>query len=248
MNIAIVDDLRSDLHDAKAFLTNYLAKNFAEVAPSVKIQSFSNPEDFLRVFKPESFDLIILDIFMKPFNGIQVAQVIRNHDRDVFIIFLTTSEDFILEGYKVFAVGYFLKPLSENLDQFAKTFQYIFPKLVENQKKLSVRVGSGEIPIPYKNICYIDIDERHRLQIHLPNKQFSTNMTYDDCFNVLKNDSRFVECYHRILLNMNFIKQMDSDDFILTDGTKIPISKRKSKESKLKYMNHLINLNSANTW
>ena len=248
MNIAIVDDLRSDLHDAKAFLTNYLAKNFAEVAPSVKIQSFSNPEDFLRVFKPESFDLIILDIFMKPFNGIQVAQVIRNHDRDVFIIFLTTSEDFILEGYKVFAVGYFLKPLSENIDQFSKTFQYIFPKLVENQKKLSVRVGSGEIPIPYKNICYIDIDERHRLQIHLPNKQFSTNMTYDDCFNVLKNDSRFVECYHRILLNMNFIKQMDSDDFILTDGTKIPISKRKSKESKLKYMNHLINLNSANTW
>lgn len=248
MNIAIVDDLSDDLLAAKAFLTNYLAKNFAEVAPSVKIQSFSNPEDFLRVFKPESFDLIILDIFMKPFNGIQVAQVIRNHDRDVFIIFLTTSEDFILEGYKVFAVGYFLKPLSENIDQFSKTFQYIFPKLVENQKKLSVRVGSGEIPIPYKNICYIDIDERHRLQIHLPNKQFSTNMTYDDCFNVLKTDSRFVECYHRILLNMNFIKQMDSDDFILTDGTKIPISKRKSKESKLKYMNHLINLNSANTW
>lgn len=248
MNIAIVDDLSDDLLAAKAFLTNYLAKNFAEVAPSVKIQSFSNPEDFLRVFKPESFDLIILDIFMKPFNGIQVAQVIRNHDRDVFIIFLTTSEDFILEGYKVFAVGYFLKPLSENIDQFSKTFQYIFPKLVENQKKLSVRVGSGEIPIPYKNICYIDIDERHRLQIHLPNKQFSTNMTYDDCFNVLKTDSRFVECYHRILLNMNFIKLMDSDDFILTDGTKIPISKRKSKESKLKYMNHLININSANTW
>ena len=71
MNIALVDDLRSDLRDAKAFLTNYLAKNFAEVAPNVKIQSFSNPEDFLRVFKPESFDLIILDIFMRPLNGIQ---------------------------------------------------------------------------------------------------------------------------------------------------------------------------------
>ena len=248
MNIALVDDLRSDLRDAKAFLTNYLAKNFAEVAPNVKIQSFSNPEDFLRVFKPESFDLIILDIFMRPLNGIQVAQVVRNQDRDVFIIFLTTSDDFILEGYKVFAVGYFLKPLSENLDQFSKTFYYIFPKLVENQKKLSVRVDSGEILVPYKNIRYIDLDERHHLQIHLPNKQFPANMTYEDCFNVLKTDSRFVECYHRILLNMNFIKKMDSEDFILTDGTKIPISKRKSKESKLKYMNHLINFNSANTW
>ena len=248
MNIAIVDDLADDLLAAETFLTNYLEKNFAEVAPDVQIQTFSNPEDFLSVFKPESFNLIILDIFMQPLNGIQVAQIVRNKDRDVSIIFLTTSEDFILEGYKVFAVGYFLKPLSENLDQFSKTFYYIFPKLIENQKKLPVRVDSGEILVPYKNIRYIDLDERHHLQIHLPNKQFSANMTYEDCFNILKNDSRFVECYHRIFLNMNFIKSMDSDDFILTDGTKIPISKRKSKESKLKYMNHLINLNSANTW
>ena len=248
MNIAVVDDMADDLLAAKTFLTNYLEKNFAEVVANVQIKTFSDPEDFLSDFKPEKFDLVILDIFMKPLNGIQVAQIVRNQDKDVSIIFLTTSDDFILEGYKVFAVGYFLKPLSENLDQFAKTFRYIFPKLVENQKKLSVRVGKSEILIPYKNILYIDLDERHHLQIHLPNKQFSANMSYDECFNILKNDSRFVECYHRILLNMNFIKLMDSDDFILTDGTKIPISKRKSKESKLKYMNHLINLNSANTW
>ena len=106
MNIALVDDQHSDLRDAKTFLTNYLAENFAEVVASVKI-------DFSRVFKPESFEFIILDIFMKPFNGIQVAQSVRNQDRDVSIIFLTASDDFIFKGYKVFAVGYFLKPLSE---------------------------------------------------------------------------------------------------------------------------------------
>lgn len=248
MNIAVVDDQPDDLLAAKTFLIDYLEKNFAEVVANIQIKTFSDPEDFLSDFAPEKFDLVILDIFMQPLNGIQVAQIVRNRDRDVSIIFLTTSDDFILEGYKVFAVGYFLKPLTENLDQFAKTFQYIFPKLVENQKRLSVRVGSGEIFVPYKNILYIDLDERHRLQIHLPDKKFSVKMTYDECFNVLKNDSRFIECYHRILLNMNFIKRMDSEDFILTDGTKIPISKRKSKESKLKYMNHLINLNTSNTW
>ena len=113
MNIALVDDQHSDLRDAKTFLTNYLAENFAEVVASVKIKTFSNPEDFSRVFKPESFEFIILDIFMKPFNGIQVAQSVRNQDRDVSIIFLTASDDFIFKGYKVFAVGYFLKPLSE---------------------------------------------------------------------------------------------------------------------------------------
>ena len=248
MNIALVDDQPDDLRAAETFLSKYLAKNFGEVAPTVKIKTFPYPEDFLSEFASEAYDLIILDIFMKPLNGIQVAQIVRNQDRNVYIIFLTASEDFILEGYKVFAVGYFLKPLSENIEQFAKTFYFIFPKLVENQKKLSVRVDSGEILVSYKDIRYLDIDERHRLQIHLSDKQFPVNMTYEECANVLKSDLRFVECYHRILLNMNFIKLMDSEDFILNDGTKIPISKRKSKETKLKYMNYLININSANTW
>ena len=164
MNIAVVDDLADDLLAAKTFLTNYLEKNFAEVVANIQIKTFSDPEDFLSDFKPEKFDLVILDIFMKPLNGIQVAQIVRNQDKDVSIIFLTTSDDFILEGYKVFAVGYFLKPLSENLDQFAKTFQYIFPKLVENQKKLSVRVGSGEILVPYKNILYMKNQSPYRSQ------------------------------------------------------------------------------------
>ena len=120
MNIAVVDDLADDLLAAKTFLTNYLEKNFAEVLANVQIKTFSDPEDFLSDFKPEKFDLVILDIIMKPLNGIQVAQIVRNQDKEVSIIFLTTSDDFILEGYKVFAVGYFLKPLSENLDQFIK--------------------------------------------------------------------------------------------------------------------------------
>ena len=248
MNIALVDDLRSDLSDAQIFLSNYLAQNFPEVAPNIHIKTFSNPKDFLSEFAPEAFDLLILDIFMKPLNGIQVAQIVRNHDRDISIIFLTTSDDFILEGYKVFAVGYFLKPLTENLEQFSKTFCYVFPKLVANQKTLSIHVDKGEIIIPYKDIRYVDLDERHRLQIHLPDKQIVANMTYDDCFNILKSDSRFIECYHRIILNMNFIKLMDNEDFILSDGTRIPISKRRRKETKLQYMNHLINLNPANTW
>lgn len=110
MNIAIVNDQRADLLAAKTFLTYYLEKNFAETAPSVQLQIFANSEDFLSNFKPEAFDLIILDIFMKPLNGIQVAQIVRDQNRD----------DFIPEGYEVFAVGYFLKPLSENLKQSPK--------------------------------------------------------------------------------------------------------------------------------
>ena len=141
MRIALVDDRVADLNDAENFLNEHFERKVLGMADSVQIDSFALVEDFLRAFVPGKYDLFILDIFMKPLNGIQVAQIIRNRDRDAFIIFLTNSAEYILEGYKVFAVGYFLKPLSKNVEQFDKTFEYIFPKLQENMRKISVSVS-----------------------------------------------------------------------------------------------------------
>lgn len=247
MNIAIVDDQVSDLQATRDFLKMYIAEKFPQVLPIIRIDAFNNVEKFLRTFEQNQYDLLIFDIFMKPINGIHAAQIVRSRDKKVSIIFVTNSEDYILDGYSVFAVGYFLKPLAENAEQFSKTFTYIFPKILDNQKKLSVPIKGVDIFVPFKSICYIDIDNRHHLNIHLQEKTFLTAMTYEKCFDALKDDPRFLECYHRIIVNMDFIKLMDSEDFILQDGRKVPISQRKSKFAKLKYMSYLMQTNLANT-
>ena len=247
MRIALVDDRVADLNDAENFLNEHFERKVLGMADSVQIDSFALVEDFLRAFVPGKYDLFILDIFMKPLNGIQVAQIIRNRDRDAFIIFLTNSAEYILEGYKVFAVGYFLKPLSKNVEQFDKTFEYIFPKLQENMRKISVSVKGVETGILNKSIRYVDIGEKHNVCIHLLDGEILARNSYEEIFAALEGDSRFVECYHRILLNMDFVKYMDGNDFVLNDGSRIPISQRKSKSVKLKYMTHLIGVCSPNT-
>ena len=243
MKIALVDDQFADLNQSEAFLKNYLAQNFAEVADSIELDTFLNPQDLLNSFEPKKFDLFILDIFMKPLNGIQVAQIIRKRDKNAAIIFLTSSEDFILEGYKVFAVGYFIKPFADNAEQFSETFSFVFQKLLANQKNLVVKLkGSAEnVSIPYKHIKFIDIDWQHRICIHVSEKNLYPSVSYEKIWAELQNDARFIECYHRIIVNMDFIKYMNGEDFILSDETLIPISQRKSRDSKRKYMSHLLN-------
>ena len=86
MKIALLDDQIADLNHAESFIKKYLAENFSEVADSIQINTFLNPQDFLNAFEPQKFDLIVLDIFMKPLNGIQVAQVVRKRDKDAAII------------------------------------------------------------------------------------------------------------------------------------------------------------------
>lgn len=47
--------------------------------------------------------------------------------------------------------------------------------------------------------------------------------------NPLLDDRRFIECYKGVVVNMEHIRNQIDDDFILDNGEKVPISKRKKK-------------------
>lgn len=238
MNIAIVDDEPMDLMTAKAYLCRYVETHYPDAVKDMTIDGFDGGEAFLAAFRPGKYDLLLLDIRMDDMSGIDLAGLIREQDREVGIVFLTGSEDYLLEGYRVFAVGYFLKPLARNAEAFAKTFEHIFPQIAERSRKLAVRVEGTGIEVPYRQICYVDIGERHRICIHLPERDIVTSMTYDD-FLPLLSDPRFVECYYRVIVNMEFIKAMKQDDFVLRTGHIVPISRRMKKETKARYISYL---------
>ena len=238
MNIAIVDDEKVELEAAKNYLENYLAENWPEL--DCTIETFSSAEDFLKAFKPGVFRLVVLDILMPEIDGLQLAQIIRARgDDDANIVFLTGNDDFVLNGYRVFAVGYFLKPITNHAEDFAKTFEHIFRTIREKNPEIILNVAGAKIPVPLRNIFYVDIDYRHRLCVRLADgKIFVTANNYAELQPVLLADERFLECYHRIIVNMDYIKSMEPDDFVLADGTSLPISQRKKKEVKVKFLRY----------
>ena len=239
MKIAIVDDEQNELTAAETYLREYLRENWSEDEPNIQIETFSCAKDLLKIFKPGMYQLVILDIRMPEITGMQTAQVIRARgDNEVNIVFLTSSDDYILNGYRVFAVGYFMKPIKNHAAEFAKTFEHIFPKFCNKNPELILNIDGAEFSIPYRDIFYIDIEDGHRLCVHLANKKLTTLNSYTDIWEILSQDERFSECYHRIILNMDYVKLMKEDDFILINDTLIPISKRKKKEVKVKYMRY----------
>lgn len=240
MNIAILDDEPSDLAIVETYLKNFIHEKYPAEESAVTIKTFTSAIELLTNFAPGQYDLMIFDVRMNEISGMQAAGIVRNRgDNEVKIVFLTNSGDYLLEGYRVFASGYILKPISEHLDDFNKTFDFIFSKIFVEQKEILIRSDRVEISVPYRNFCYADIDEHHRLCVHLPDREIKTAMTYIECQTILSEDPRFLECYHRIIINMDYVKSMGKDIFTLKDGTIIPISQRKIKEVKKKYMHWL---------
>ena len=243
MKIAVIDDSAQDLSAEIDYLTTYISNNYHGLSDNLKINGFQSAADFLNSFECNKFDLIILDIVMEEMNGIDVAKIIREQDKICNIIFVTSSEEFLSEGYSVFAVGYFIKPVNEHENEFKKVFDYIYIKL-EKSKEIKIRVIRNiNLSLPYDEIYCVDINENHKLRIMTRNQELVTTMTYQECQQILLSDKRFLECHYRIIINMDYIQSMKTEDFILKNGIKILISNRRKRESKIKYMEYLLHKN-----
>lgn len=58
-----------------------------------------------------AFDLIFMDIEMKPLDGMKAAQQIRKTDQKTVIIFVTQMAQYAVKGYEVGALDFMVKPV-----------------------------------------------------------------------------------------------------------------------------------------
>jgi len=56
---------------------------------------------------------------------------------------------------------------------------------------------------------------------------------------MLSGDDRFLECHHRIIINMEQVRRMEAEEFTMKEGSRVPISQRRKKEAKTAYMHYI---------
>lgn len=89
------------------------------IQPSLlMIGAFDNPLDAIDFLSTQSVDLIFVDIQMPDLTGIEFARTLENAPK---IIFTTAYEKYALEGFKLNAIDYLLKPFS--YEEFLKAAQ-----------------------------------------------------------------------------------------------------------------------------
>ena len=240
LHIAVVDDNPADIERIKTYLVQYFKKR-SETFTDYSIRTFQEGQSFLTGLTCGAYDLIFLDIYMPRMTGIQVAQKVRTVDEGVKILFLTTSKDHALESYSVFAAGYVLKPIDENHPFFESLLNRLLPDDKISGRSLSVRlVGQQSLEIPFSRILYIDCGQGRNGVIHLKEQEIPTANTYQELADQLLSDERFLECYHRLLINMDYVTSMEEEQFHLSCGCPVPISRRKKKEVKHLYLQYLL--------
>jgi two-component system, OmpR family, response regulator len=118
----------------------------------------------LAAFKSEKFDLCILDVMMPNLDGFALAEEIRNIDLDIPLFFLTAKnmKEDILNGYRLGADDYILKPFdSEILLQKIKAIIKRNSEAFEKSDTFEFTIGKIYFNSKLRQ-CHID-DEKHVL-------------------------------------------------------------------------------------
>ena len=92
-------------------LTSYLREYEKESKERISVQTFSDGEDIVTEYRAD-YDIILMDVEMKFMDGMSAAEEIRKMDTEVVIIFITNMPQYAIQGYRVDALDYVLKPVS----------------------------------------------------------------------------------------------------------------------------------------
>jgi DNA-binding LytR/AlgR family response regulator len=109
-----------------------LVSDYISKTPFLELEgSFDNPLDAIEFLTNHPVDLIFVDIQMPDLTGIEFARSLENAPK---IIFTTAYEKYALEGFKLNAIDYLLKPFS--YEEFLKAAQ-------KARKQTELEIGSS---------------------------------------------------------------------------------------------------------
>lgn len=231
MKVAVIDDSREDSNRIREYLEQFQK----ETGRIFQIMIYNSSLDFLEEYQGE-YDVIFLDIEMPGCSGLEVAKEIRDKDKAVGIIFVTSMAQYAIEGYEVNAIDFIVKPVG--YFNFSMKLENAF-RFFEQHKEKNILVNSrdGILRMTVSDLVYIE-KERDFLVFYTRNETIKERGSIKAIKEKLA-DLFFSECTSGCLINLNYVKRIGKDTVTLMTGTELPLSRRSKKQFTEDYINFM---------
>lgn len=220
LRIAVIDDEQEEALRIRGMVEQALdSRN-----DSADIAVYASAEAFLRTYARGQADIIFLDIQMPEMDGMTCAQRIRRTDASVILIFVTSMVQYAVQGYRVEAMDYIVKPVSPPL--LAHSLHRALKRL-GRRKTLTIRASDGLRSMDADELLYVEA-LNHQVIVHTQTEEIHCPQTLSAIEAQLKGGG-FFRCHAAFLVNMKHVQHIEGNDLLLA-GALIPISKHRRRE------------------
>lgn len=225
-----------------------LIRSYVEKTPFLDlIGTYSSAVEALSALKEEAIDLLFLDIQMPELNGLEFARLVSAETK---IIFTTAFSQYAIDGYKVNAIDYLLKPISYS--DFLEAAQKALAWFEERMKKVrqdlqqstasetlndSIFVKSDYklIRIDFSEILYFEgLKDYVKIYTELERKPI-LSLTSMHLLEASLPSPRFMRIHRSFIVNMEKVKVLERGQILFGDK-QLPIS-NSYKDQVQEYIN-----------
>lgn len=171
-------------------------------------------------------DLLFVDINMPDLNGLDF---VKSLTQKPFLIFTTAYSEYAIEGFKVDATDYILKPIG--YEDFLKAVNKVKTRVqtvTENKDKLTSNSESLFVKSEYKlirinlaDIKYIESANEY-VQIHIENEKPITTLIRLKNMEEQLPKNRFMRVHRSFIVNLEKVKVIDRNRIVF-DKVYIPV-------------------------
>ena len=181
-----------------------------------------------------SFDLLCLDIMLQDKTGVEMAQAFRTRDDQTSILLISSSREFLKEGYSVRPLQYLYKPVDpRELEGVLRTDL----RLHRRAARLTLSLGGKTRVLPLSELLYVE-SQNHNAVACFPDRQEGFRITLSEIERLLPADL-FCRCHHSFLVNMSHIRQINRRALELDQGSQIPVGRNYYETAQAKFIQFL---------
>lgn len=197
---------------------------------------FLSSEELRDALKLRRYDLLLLDIDMPGMDGITLGKELRERRDQVDILFISNREDLVFDSLRVNPVGFIRK--SKFLDDMSGVVgQYLEARSQRSRRPVVVlKEGSSVRPVPVSSIVYVEGQRKHQL-VHVRGEERPVTLlrTMGELEEELSGEG-FIRIHKGYLVNYRFIQMIEGGEVLLSTGERLPMSRRKDRETKDRLM------------
>lgn len=230
LHIGICED---DLIHIK-ILKNHIKEVIKSKNLPFEIYEFKSGEELIKNY-PKYLDILFLDIQMEGLTGMDTARRIREFDNNVEILFTTSLNEYVYEGYEVRAYRYLLKPITYEIIE-RHLNECILNILEKSKNFLIINNKNKLIKIMLDDVLYMETEGRE-LVIHKINDAYKVKMSMRKLEKLLQG-KKFFRCHNSFMVNLDKIECIDKN-IVYINKAQIPVSKHRIQSLKKELTNIL---------
>lgn len=221
--IVVIDDNKTD--------ADHLVKQLKEIDDVDQIEVFYDGILAVKYLLKNKPDILFLDIEMPNISGLELYALLPEKDRPA-LVFVSAHTEFALDGFKLAAVDYLLKPtkyadVANAFIRCLKSMNVSINLITQYEPEyylFEVKDGISRI-IHFKNVIYFTSDENYAV-IVTRDESITVRITMDKIETIVPK-SYFSRIHRGYIVNFRFAMAVDKSKLIISEGpeTILPISR-----------------------